>query len=85
MITTTIKSNSFWAYWQMLRPANIITAWADILLGCSAASAFFGGIERLNLVSLAWLILATTGLYGGGVVFNDVCVGNSSNSRTSQE
>ena len=70
--TLTIKSNSWKAYGELMRPANILTAWADILLGCAAASAVLGGIDRLNLVSLSWLILATTGLYGGGVVFNDV-------------
>ena len=70
--TLTIKLNSFQAYWQLVRPANIVTAWADILLGCAAAGAFIGGINQINIVSLSWLILATTGLYGGGVVFNDV-------------
>jgi 4-hydroxybenzoate polyprenyltransferase len=51
-----------------MRPANIITAWADILLGFAAS----GAIILNHLVPLAWLLLATTGLYGGGVVFNDV-------------
>lgn len=55
----------FWAYLQIMRPANIVTAWADILTGFAASGAVLG-------VSLVWLILATTGLYGGGVVFNDV-------------
>ena len=65
------KSQSIWAYLQLIRPANITTAWADILLGCAAAGAI--GDNNFSLVSLSWLILATTGLYGGGVVFNDVC------------
>ena len=60
-------------YLQLMRPANIITAWADILLGYAAASALTGGINNLDIVTLGALILATTGLYGGGVVFNDVC------------
>ncbi len=54
-----------WAYLQLMRPANIVTAWADILTGFAASGA---ALES----PLAWLILATTGLYGGGVVFNDV-------------
>ena len=62
-----------------MRPANIITAIADILLGFAASGAFtllvneFEQIARFNLLSdLGWLILSTIGLYGGGVVFNDV-------------
>ena len=73
MSTTTIKSQSVWAYLQLMRPANIITAWADILLGYAAAGAVTVGINDLDFVALGWLIIATTGLYGGGVVFNDVC------------
>lgn len=73
MITTTIKSQSVWAYLQLLRPANIVTAWADILLGFAAAGAATVGVDQGNLTALGWLILATTGLYGGGVVLNDVC------------
>ena len=69
---TTVKSQSRWADLQLMRPANIITAWADILLGYAAAGALTMD-ENLNFVVLGWLILATTGLYGGGVVFNDVC------------
>ena len=69
----TIKSQSILGYLQIMRPANIITAWADILLGYAAANALTGGIENLDFITLGALILATTGLYGGGVVFNDVC------------
>ena len=64
------KSQSLWAYLQLMRPANITTAWADILLGCAAAGIIAGSC---SYATLGWLILATTGLYGGGVVFNDVC------------
>ena len=70
-MSTTVKSQSIWAYLQLMRPANIITAWADILLGYAAAGT--ATMESLNFTVLSWLILATTGLYGGGVVFNDVC------------
>lgn len=66
MNTATLSRNSLWAYLQLLRPANIVTAWADVLAGF-AASAYVG-----ELTPLAWLLLATTGLYGGGIVFNDV-------------
>ncbi|KAM3092733.1 UbiA-like protein EboC [Phormidesmis sp. 146-35] len=64
------------AYLQMMRPANIVTAWADILAGYAAAGlAILSADWMLDLATLQpllWLLLATTGLYGGGVVFNDV-------------
>jgi UbiA prenyltransferase family len=53
-------------YLQLTRPANIVTAIADILAGMAIAQFSFGN-------SLAyWLLLSTVGLYGGGVVLNDV-------------
>ena len=68
MNVATLKSNNLWAYLQLTRPANIITAWADILAGIAASG--FAVFD--NPVPAVWLLLATTGLYGGGVVFNDV-------------
>jgi 4-hydroxybenzoate polyprenyltransferase len=50
---------------RLMRPANIITAYADILAGYAAALT-------PTPAALPFLLLATTGLYGGGVVFNDV-------------
>ena len=73
MSTTIVKSQSVLGYLQLMRPANIVTAWADILLGYAAAGAVTGGVNNLDIITLSTLILATTGLYGGGVVFNDVC------------
>lgn len=73
MTAKTLEFPSIWAYLQLMRPANIVTAWADILLGFAAAGAITTGIDRLDWMALGWLILSTTGLYGGGVVFNDVC------------
>lgn len=79
METTTARSRPLLAYVQMMRPANIVTAWADILAGFAAAGLVNGAFAAgINLPSadawgaLGWLILATSGLYGGGVVFNDV-------------
>lgn len=57
------------AYLQLMRPANIVTAWADILVGFAASGS---GLWQQVDMSLVWLLLATSGLYGGGVVFNDV-------------
>jgi 4-hydroxybenzoate polyprenyltransferase len=64
-------TNRVTAYLQMMRPANIVTAWADILAGYAAAGLVGAG-DPNTVYSLFWLLLATTGLYGGGVVFNDV-------------
>lgn len=68
MNTATLNTRSLWAYLQLLRPANIITAWADIMAGFAASGYFI----QVDIVPLLWLLLATTGLYGGGIVFNDV-------------
>jgi 4-hydroxybenzoate polyprenyltransferase len=50
---------------RLMRPANIVTAHADILAGYAAS----GAAEPWRLASL---LVATTGLYAGGIVFNDV-------------
>ena len=50
---------------RLARPANIITAYADVLAGYAAAAPAVPA-------ALPFLLVATTGLYGGGVVFNDV-------------
>ncbi|MBX2820196.1 MAG: UbiA-like protein EboC, partial [Rhodothermaceae bacterium] len=61
---------------QLARPANIVTAWADVLAGVAVAGVtipvLLGMEPGILPESVAWLVLATTGLYGGGVVFNDV-------------
>ena len=53
-----------------MRPANIVTALADILAGTAVAGAWALGSPVPG--DLGLLLLATIGLYGGGVVFNDV-------------
>lgn len=62
----------------LMRPANIITAWANILLGFAISGAIvsFPSIVSLDFqidtpLNLFFLLLSTTGLYGGGVVMND--------------
>lgn len=78
MNTASLSTHRLLAYLQMMRPANIVTAWADILVGLAASgflllnTEMFGQITLASMMPLAWLLLATTGLYGGGVVFNDV-------------
>lgn len=66
---------------RLTRPANIITAFADI--GAGVAIAFYGMPSVAAIITamygryewvlpVALLLLATLGLYGGGVVMNDV-------------
>jgi 4-hydroxybenzoate polyprenyltransferase len=58
---------------RLMRLANIVTAISDILAGVAIAS-FAVQIEWTNIsfTPVLLLILSTIGLYGGGVVFNDV-------------
>jgi len=63
------------AYLELMRPANIVTAFADILAGFAVAGgviSFSGQAALFSPEGLWWLLLSTFGLYGGGVVFNDV-------------
>jgi 4-hydroxybenzoate polyprenyltransferase len=60
---------------ELMRPANIVTAFADILAGFAVAGGviYFSDGELIAEPSgLLWLLLSTFGLYGGGVVYNDV-------------
>lgn len=63
-------------YLRLMRPANIITAIADILAGVAISGYFLNvTFETVTLdltLPVVCLCLATIGLYGGGVVFNDV-------------
>ncbi|MEA5457404.1 UbiA-like protein EboC [Arcicella sp. LKC2W] len=58
-------------YLQLMRPANLITAIADIMAGLSIAKFVFS-TDSLSIQTILLLSLSTVGLYGGGVVFNDV-------------
>lgn len=63
------------AYAELMRPANIVTAFADILAGFAAAGGTIvmsSGMLSVSPGTIGWLLLSTFGLYGGGVVFNDV-------------
>ncbi|NSL88759.1 UbiA-like protein EboC [Chitinophaga sp. Mgbs1] len=59
-----------------MRPANIITAIADILAGVAISGYFlhtdFQEYTLDQVLPVICLCLATIGLYGGGVVFNDI-------------
>jgi 4-hydroxybenzoate polyprenyltransferase len=74
----TTKVSRLRAYLQLMRPANIVTAWADILAGYAATGLIsLDSTTSLSSYSpphssLAWLLLSTSGLYAAGVVFNDI-------------
>ena len=53
------------AYLELLRPANVVTALADVLAGFAIA-----GLRHPE--TLPWLLLSSCCLYAGGVVLNDV-------------
>src|SRR5688572_25973325 len=56
-----------------MRLANIVTAVSDILAGVAiAAYASNLAWNQLNSNAVFLLVISTIGLYGGGVVFNDV-------------
>ncbi len=56
-----------------MRPANIVTSVSDVLAGI-AISGFFAHSysNQSQISSIILLCISTVGLYGGGVVFNDV-------------
>ena len=56
----------------LMRPANIVTAISDIVAGVAIAGALSFGFSSIQISDFVYLILSTIGLYGGGIVFNDV-------------
>jgi 4-hydroxybenzoate polyprenyltransferase len=73
-----MANSKIFAYLQLTRPANVVTAVADIWAGFALAGAW--DAMAINWVygdqnhwwNLLWLSLSTIGLYGGGVAFNDI-------------
>lgn len=57
--------NVYRGYLELVRPANVATALADVLAGYAVA-----GLSHHR--ALGWLLLSTACLYAGGVVLNDV-------------
>ncbi|MCO5240895.1 MAG: UbiA-like protein EboC [Chitinophagaceae bacterium] len=64
--------NKWIGYLRLMRPANIITAISDILAGIAIAIAVTGSRDMLQWQPVWLLVISTGGLYGGGVVLNDV-------------
>ena len=61
------------AFLRLTRPANIVTSIADVLAGIALAGFFTMQIfHTATYAEVVLLCLATIGLYGGGIVFNDV-------------
>lgn len=57
----------------LVRPANVVTAIADVFAGMAIVGYLSTtGIEASQILPLALLCLATSGLYAGGIIFNDV-------------
>ena len=73
-----MRNSKIFPYLQLTRPANVITAIADIWAGFAIAGAWdymatnwiYG--DQQFWWNLLWLSLSTIGLYAGGVAFNDV-------------
>jgi len=65
----------FRACLELIRPPNIVTAFADILGGffiAGGAIIYSEGSTVTHPEGLHWLLFSTIGLYGGGITFNDV-------------
>jgi 4-hydroxybenzoate polyprenyltransferase len=61
------------AFLQLMRPANIVTSVADVLAGIAISGFFLApSFGSTQIWPVLLLCLSTIGLYGGGVVFNDV-------------
>ena len=59
------------AFLELMRPANVVTAFTDVAAGMSIVGFVFG--KEINLlIPLLTLGFSSMALYAGGVVFNDV-------------
>jgi hypothetical protein len=60
-------------YLRLMRPANIVTSVADVLAGIAISGYFYHlSFTANSFYPIVLLCLSTIGLYGGGIVFNDV-------------
>jgi hypothetical protein len=66
-------ANKITVYLRLMRPANIVTSVADVLAGVAISGYFYNlNLSAGSLYPVVLLCLSTIGLYGGGIVFNDV-------------
>ncbi|MEJ5963591.1 UbiA-like protein EboC [Pedobacter immunditicola] len=62
-------------YIRLMRPANVVTAVADVLAGIAISGYYLGSADVLfstNVLSVIFICISTVGLYSGGIIFNDV-------------
>lgn len=59
-------------YLVLIRPANVLTAISDVIAGFAIAGVMGSFTGSYHLPDILLLILSTIGLYGGGIVFNDI-------------
>lgn len=64
--------NKLTGYLRLMRPANILTAVTDILAGIAISGFLYIPHDVQGTLQILCAVLATIGLYGGGVVFNDI-------------
>ncbi|WP_276089614.1 UbiA-like protein EboC [Pedobacter sp. JY14-1] len=70
----------FLGYIRLMRPANVVTAIADVLAGMAIAGYFLGqqdgfwlgGPASLSYIPVLLICIATICLYAGGIILNDV-------------
>lgn len=60
-------------YLVLMRPANIVTAISDVIAGAAICGFLILASETADWLKLLFLVMSTIGLYGGGIVLNDVC------------
>ncbi len=75
---TSLEISKAVPYLRLMRPANILTAMADIIAGFALSGAVIEIVNAGNgwfflpeWKNFLLLLLSTSGLYGGGVVLND--------------
>lgn len=60
------------SYLRIARPANLVTSVSDVLAGMALSGVFLDSTLQTILGSVFLLCISSIGLYGGGIVFNDV-------------
>lgn len=60
------------SFLKIARPANVLTAISDIIAGIAISGLFSTSIIDNKLEAIILLVTSTTGLYSGGIVFNDI-------------
>lgn len=62
--------NKLIGYLRLMRPANVVTAIADVLAGMAIAGYFID--QNIQFLPVILLCISTIGLYSGGIILNDV-------------